>query len=295
MGNNDVGERVKQYFRVKARQLATVADLPVCEHSGLIGSHREELQRIYLSEVLPRRFEVSRGMVYGRFHRSHEADIVIWDAQNYPSLPMLDHAFFFVDSVRVVMESKSSWSREQLDDVLRKCRAVRDIVPMTGLSLEDRITRLEQQVLSLQQGTRLHGMLITHHHVGTAAIFLKGGFSLVADTLTEEDIRDVDDAWPDALLLLEAGRVIVKQYIPDPEGFGGKAFLNFFDLGEDALLVFTAVLLWLVSERSVQVEDPLFLVSYVRDLEGLTPVASVPFPIIRPVPQRAPVFSGSLA
>ena len=56
---------VKQYFQVKARQLAAMADLPICEHNTLAGSHREELQRIFLQEVLPRRFAVGRGMVYG--------------------------------------------------------------------------------------------------------------------------------------------------------------------------------------------------------------------------------------
>ena len=44
---------VQQYFRVKARQLDAMADLPVCEHASLIGSHREELHRIFLQEVLP--------------------------------------------------------------------------------------------------------------------------------------------------------------------------------------------------------------------------------------------------
>src|SRR5438105_3579214 len=82
-------EQVRKYFRVKAKQLAATADLSVCDHPGLIGSHREELQRVFLRELLPARFSVGRGMVYGAFgHRSKEADIVIWDSQNYPSLPI---------------------------------------------------------------------------------------------------------------------------------------------------------------------------------------------------------------
>ena len=121
---------VQQYFRVKARQLAAMAHLPVCEHSTLTGSHREELQRIFLQEILPRRFSVGRGMVYGPFHRSREADIVIWDSQNYPSLPMLDHSFFFAESVRIVLECKSQWKDEEFKDVLIKCRLVRNILTL---------------------------------------------------------------------------------------------------------------------------------------------------------------------
>src|SRR5438270_222197 len=102
---------VRRYFRVKTQQLKASANLPICEHSGLIGSHREELQRVFLREILPQRFCVGRGMIYDWVgHRSREADIVIWDSQNYPCLPMLDHSFFFAESVRLVIESKSSYS-----------------------------------------------------------------------------------------------------------------------------------------------------------------------------------------
>jgi hypothetical protein len=101
-------ERVAQYFRIKQRQLRESAQLAVCDHQGLAGSHREEFQRIYLREVLPHRFSVGRGMVYGIVHRSREADIVVWDDQNYPRLPMSDHSFFFAESVRAVIEPGST-------------------------------------------------------------------------------------------------------------------------------------------------------------------------------------------
>lgn len=51
---NGKNDRVRDYFRVKARQLVAAAALPACEHAGLAGGHREELQRLYLTQVLPR-------------------------------------------------------------------------------------------------------------------------------------------------------------------------------------------------------------------------------------------------
>src|SRR3954451_10703188 len=133
-------DQVRKYFRVKAKQLAATADLSICEHPGLIGSHREELQRVFLREILPGRFTVGRGMVYGAFgHRSKEADIVIWDSQNYPSLPMLDHSFFFADSVRLVLECKSRWSGDEFEDVLEKCESVRSIIAGSRLNLREEI------------------------------------------------------------------------------------------------------------------------------------------------------------
>lgn len=179
-------------------------------------------------------------MLYGPHHRSHEADIVIWDAQNYPSLPISDHSFFFADSVRAVMECKSTWSSKEMADVLTKCRAVRDIIVMTSeLNLADEVEWLRHQVASLQEGLVYEGMLISRHHIGTAAVFLTGGQTLTSGWITSELVRQIDDAWPDIILLLESGRVITKNYEPT-DGFGGRGWLEFYEMGEDSLLGFTA-------------------------------------------------------
>jgi len=282
-------ERVRQYFGVKSRQLSAIADLPICEHSVLVGSHREELYRIYLREILPKRFEVGRGMVYGLVHRSKEADIVIWDAQNFPSLPMLDHSFFFAESVRVVLESKSVWSTKEFNDVLSKSRSVRDIISMAGPTLADDLAMIWQELAALRGRLHHDGMLIAKHHIGTAAIFLKGGQSLTDDYLTDTMIEDVDDSWPDLLLLLEPGRLIVKNY-EATGGFSGRGWLEFYELGEDALLAFTNGLLSLLAERSVQSEEPLYLTKYSLDVASIDPVSVVDFPLRRPVAQRTPLW-----
>lgn len=282
-------ERVRQYFRVKARQLATICELPICEHSGLIGSHREEIYRIYLREILPKRFGVGRGMVYGLVGRSKEADVIIWDAQNFPSLPMLDHSFFFAESVRVVLESKSIWNSEELTDVLTKIRAVRDIGFMSGPTLADELAMIWQDLAAIREGRAHDGMLIARHHIGTAAIFIKGGQSLTNDYVTDGFIDDADDSWPDLLLLLEPGRLIVKNY-QATGGIGGTGWLEFYELGEDALLAFTNGLLSLLAERSVQSEEPLYLSKYAPDVASINPTSTVEFPIRRPVPQRTPLW-----
>ena len=92
---NETEQRIRTYFRAKTAQMKALAELAVCEHAGLIGSHREQLHRIYLQEILPKRFSVGRGMIYGFAHRSREVDVVIWDELNYMTLPLLDHSFFF--------------------------------------------------------------------------------------------------------------------------------------------------------------------------------------------------------
>lgn len=280
-------ERVRDYFRVKARQLLASSALAACEHGGLAGSHREELQRIYLSEVLPRRFEVGRGMVYGALHRSREADIVIWDSQNFPSLPMLDHAFYFAESARAVIESKSRWSQEDFTDVLDKSRAVRDIVPMSQPTLDDALAMLQLDVWSLREGVSHHGILRSSPHIGTAAVFLRGGrraFTVPA-LVPPELAAEADDQWPDLLLLLEPGVLVVKEY---SEESGGR--LLFFDYGEDALLAFTNGLLRLLADRAVLTEGEFYLEQYALGVLGQEPYGAVAFPMTRLLPSRRPVW-----
>ena len=289
MAEKSPGDLVQQYFRVKARQLIAMADLPICEHGGLIGGHREELHRTYLNEILPKRYSVGRGMVYGFANHSKEADIVIWDAANYPILPLLDHSFFFAESVRVVLESKSQWKEEQFEDVLEKCKAVRDIIMFSKPNLRDDVEWLEAAVASLKAGIDFQGMVMTGHHIGTAAIFLKGGHTLTADSLSSERIETADDHWPDVLLFLEPGKVVIKEYEPLGEGFG-RGYLCFYEFGEDALFAFTATLMALLNDRSVQVEDPLYLQKYVRSVVFAEPIATIQFPLTRPMPHRTPLW-----
>lgn len=286
---NETEQRIRTYFRAKTAQMKALAELAVCEHAGLIGSHREQLHRIYLQEVLPKRFSVGRGMIYGFAHRSREVDVVIWDELNYMSLPLLDHSFFFAESVRLALECKSSWNANEMSDVMEKSRAVRDIVQMHEPSLDDTVLKLAIEIEAIRSGTSHSGLLITPHHIGTAAIFLSGGQSFGPDYLTEDMLRSADDTWPDALILLQPGKVVLKRY-ESYGGFGGKGWLEFYEFGDDGLLVFTNALLTLLEERSVVTESPFYLPRYTPTLTRVEPVAVVAFSVTRPVPQRFPLW-----
>ena len=236
-------EAIKAYFRAKNKELQALADLPICEHSGLKGSHREQIYRAYLSDILPRRYSVGRGMVYGMFHRSREADIVIWDAQNYPSLPLLDHSFHFAESVKCVLECKSNWNSVEFSDVLEKCRAVKDIVPHKEPSLADEIAMLQLDVLALKTNQKHEGMMISSHHIATAAMFLRGGQKIIPEDFIKNCSAPIDDAWPDVLILLEPGIVAIKNY-PDGSENGVSGRVTFFKYGTDGLFNSTAKANW---------------------------------------------------
>jgi hypothetical protein len=286
---SDAQVRVREYFRVKTAQLRAASVLPSAEHAGLAGSHREELQRIYFSEILPQRYQIGRGMVYGSMHRSREADIVIWDSLNYPSLPMLDHSFFFAESVRAVVESKSRWSPDDFADVLRKSRAVRDIIPFPGLNLDDTVAMLQLEVASLRSGHEHDGFLTTKPHIGTAAVFLDRGSQVFADeaSIPHDTVENADDCWPDLMLLLQPGRVVVKVYGDDGD------YLCFFELGDDALLFFTHGLLSLLTDRVVSTEAPFYFSAYASEVLETQPCMVLPFQLTRPSVARRPLWRRS--
>lgn len=284
-------DRVQQYFRVKAKQLAASAELSVCEHSGLIGSHRESIQRILLREVIPARFSVGRGMVYSAMGmRSKEADIVIWDSQNYPALPMSDHSLYFVESVRLVMECKSSWSSDEWEDVLKKSADVKRLISTCPLSIRDELDSIRQDLYSLRNGIEHDGAVVWPFHVGTAALFLNGGDTLCPESLDTTELDRIDDEWPDVVLLLKPGRVIVKRY-EGTGGFGGSGWLDLFDIGEDALAMFVVAFHSLLNERSAQIQEPLYLAQYCFPLNAQpTPTHSIPFPLHGPPPHRSALW-----
>lgn len=278
---------VQQYFQSKSRQLLASVEQVVSEHSGLRGSHREEVLRIYLADILPKRFDAGKGMVYGLVHHSHESDIVIWDAHNYPHLQMLGHGFFFAESVKAVLEIKTRWSSDELSDILEKCRAIRRIYTVKKPNLADDVAMLELEVASLKTGQLYQGMVIKSHHIATSAIVFYGGQTLRADTFPEDILRDADDLWPDALLLLDTGRVILKRYEKIEGSYmSGQGFLDFIDAGQDSLAIYTAALLGLITERSVHVEDPFYLAQYLESLIQSLPSERIQFPLTRPVPGR---------
>jgi hypothetical protein len=281
-------ERIRRYFRHRAGELSHVAEIAICEHSGLTGGHRETIQRLFFEHVLPKRFSIGRGMVYGPFHRSREADIVIWDSQNYPSLPLSDHGFFFAESVRAVLECKSTFSTEEFKDVCDKARAVKDIIAMHEPGLASTIEMLQYAVHALQTGKVFNGIMHSPHHIGTGAIFLTGGHRQDWKEIAQNLTSNVDDAWPDICLMLQPGVILLKEYVPAEGWMGGSGYLSQYSFGEDALLAFTYLLFQMLFERVTALETSLELSSYAPNVLRKESDWSESFPLTRAVPQHYP-------
>lgn len=278
---------ITEYFRAKRREILAAGQLAVVEHAGLRGTHRELVVDRYLREILPGRFDIGHGQIHGAFHRSREADVVLWDSLNFPRMSLLGSTIFFSESVRTSIEVKSRWNAEELQDILVKTRSVRDVISTSGTNLDDELALIRLGMESLATGEPSPGLMSVPHHIGTAAFVVRGGQEFRLTDLSADAVRDADDAWPDLMLMLEAGVVVVKDYLSEVGFSQGSGRLERFELGEDSLLFFTHELLSRLVARSVYVETPLDLSRYQVDVLRSRPIESVGFKLTRPNPGRS--------
>lgn len=279
-----------RYFRSKSTDLRSGSQAVLAPHSGLRGSHREQLCREFLVDFLPRRYSVGRGIIFDSLgHTSRESDVVIWDDQNFPRLPEKGHTLFFADSVKCVVEVKSRWSTADWTDTLVKTSAVRKLLPTPNamIGLSDRVAALEYQVGAMLHGRAMTDLVLTRHHIAYAAVFLDGGDRCTADQLRAL-VSDVDECLPDLTLLLEPGICIEKMVVEDEKGLRGWAGIR--RLLEDALLGFALKLLQSVHSRSGHLDNPMiFHEAYDLDLDR-PPTEGFAYEFTRMHPTSYPFF-----
>lgn len=86
------------------------------QHTGTVGSYREDLVRNLLRKILPARYEVSTGFIE---NSARQLDVIIWDAHRYGALFREGHLVVVpMPSVRAIIEVKTTLSTGPLDEAL---------------------------------------------------------------------------------------------------------------------------------------------------------------------------------
>jgi hypothetical protein len=218
-------------------------------------------------------------MVYGTEGRSLQADAIVWDAGNYPSISQNDGRIVFQEAARLVVEVKTRWSDVEWSDIRAKCRALRDLGTAPRTMLEDRVEVLEENVRVLADGIRgidrqeptwrRGGLLDFVEPYGApprfAAVVLSGGERFTVDAQVAEGFAHGNDEWPDLVLLLGAGRVVWKI---DDAAPGDTGRVQFIEAGLDSLLVFCGLVLDLLALGSSHTEEPFYLGRYCESVLG---------------------------
>jgi hypothetical protein len=287
----NIQQKIRHYFQAKTKQLLALSEQALSDHSGLTGNHREGILCHFLGEIFPKRYSIDHGIVYGLVGQSKEVDIVIWDELNYPKLKLSGSNIFFSEGVKAVIEVKSNWSNDEFEDIKKKAKAAIGIFDHFREGLSGRITGIETELWSLKSGNEYHGRLISPNRKGTAAIIYYGGQNFDIENLNEMEISRIEDEYPDIMLFLEAGKIVLKKfefYENDP--LSGYGVLEQIQCADDALLMFTSLLIDLLAMKSEHIEPPLFLTDYMFGLYGEFDKKEIEFAITRPIAGNSKVF-----
>ncbi len=280
---DNVESMIRDYYRAAAVQLKSAAKAAVSNHNGLTGSMREKEVANVLRGLLPQRYALDRGMVYGKWHCSHEADLMVWDAMNYPTINLKDDTpLCFAESVRAVVEVKSVWGEREFEDIRVKCRAVREITMGGSVDIFRRVEALEEHAKHyVKGGVRRRGA--EHHHeefkaperksfgIPFVAIMLSGGATFGYDYVTSERVEEVNGSWPTLMLFLETGQVVFKGREFNERGWRIHNELTFRNAGDDALLLFASHLNAIVAQGSSHAEKPFHLYNYCESIIDAIP------------------------
>lgn len=122
---------LEQYYTGITQQLRTEVDLinSLFQHQGVKGEGNETVLRDFLTKFIPKRYGVGTGIVIDRDgNPSGQCDVVVYDDLSYPAFFFLTASHFFpIDTVRVVIEVKTTIDSSKAKEACKSIAAVRKL------------------------------------------------------------------------------------------------------------------------------------------------------------------------
>lgn len=120
-----ISEKISSRIKTLKQEFAVNKNV---EHQGVKGGLNEvELIKI-IKDVIPRKYEISRGVIENSHgEQSNESDIIIYDNEILPPYINNDLAFVPVEAVRYNLEVKSTLTAKELKTTIEKFRRFRSI------------------------------------------------------------------------------------------------------------------------------------------------------------------------
>jgi hypothetical protein len=277
-------EKLYNYFRLKSEEISIIAKQVIANHSTIIGENREKIIHAFLSDFLPSKYSIGTGQFMGvefqRDYESNQSDVIIWDSFDYPKIKQPgSSALFFAESVKMVIEVKSHFNAIEFVDIQKKARHLKSYVPNFHPSIKDEIWRLENKIARAVKGKSEMLLMASAPAIAMAALCYKGGENFSLSKITNPS--EIEDDLPDVILLLEAGRLIVKTYDLLENG-RVKGYLKLYNTGSDSLIGFTGWITSLLAERDTLTSSPFEFHNYIAGVFKNCEVESIEFPVIRP-------------
>ncbi len=273
-------EKLQKYFELKTQEINAVADQVIANHPGITGDHRERIIDIFLREILPTKYSVETGILVGiehqRDYESQQSDLIIWDSFNYPKIKHLGSSLIFAESAKMMIEIKTNF--KDLDDIRKKTKKIKEFFPPFYPTVMEEIWRLDNKIARVEKGKTEAKMEASAPQIAVSAICYKGGNNFTIEKLG--DRHEIEDNFPDLMLLIEAGKVIYKSYAPNNKN---KGFLTFYETKENSLIGFTGLLMSLLAARDTITTSPFQLIELIKGVLSCEK-ETIEFPITRPLP-----------
>ena len=120
----------QEIFGMAAKQLRQdFEELTALHHGGLKGGEAEKLVRQFLHDHIPKRFDVTSGLILDQTDRvSRQTDVIIYDSMNCPAYRTSEIAAIIPsDNVAATVEVKSVLDKEQMHDAFTKASVIKGL------------------------------------------------------------------------------------------------------------------------------------------------------------------------
>jgi hypothetical protein len=139
---------LEQYYRGITQRLRAEVDFinALFRHPGVKGEGNEKVLRDFLTKFIPKQYGIDTGIVIDRDgNSSGQCDVVIYDDLSYPAFFFLTASHFFpIDTVRVVIEVKTTIDSSKAKEACKSIAAVRKLPRPDPFGDPPTLSRLSQ-------------------------------------------------------------------------------------------------------------------------------------------------------
>ena len=124
----------QEIFALAAKKLRQdFGELTALHHGGLKGGEAEMLVRQFLCDHIPKRFDVTAGLILDPNDQvSRQTDVIIYDALNCPAYRTSETAAIIPsDNAAATVEVKSVLDKEQMHDAFAKASVIKGLAKKT--------------------------------------------------------------------------------------------------------------------------------------------------------------------
>ncbi len=187
-------------------------------HSALKGAEAEWIVRRFLSDHLPKRFDIGSGFILDpKDSLSKQMDVVVYDALNCPVFRVSDSASIYPsDNVAAAIEVKSRLTKKELEDSAKKIRSAKRLAKSKGPKVQEIGENSSWATVDISQS-----QFDVQHTIGIVFAFSSALKLTTISNHLDRIIREQGGLGHhiDFVVVLDKGMIILCACVPGHEGW----------------------------------------------------------------------------